>query len=204
MLETPCHLPITYRNTIMASKDDITQEYLSECLDYDQETGDLVWKIRPLSHFHCVKNAENWNTEHALNIAGNVIKNVSNKSYLTINISSAQFLAHRLIFVIMSGSWPKLEVDHIDGNGLNNAWSNLREASKTENNRNARLRSDNPSGRLGLIKPKNRKKWMASIGVNGETIILGWYKSKQAAIIRRIAGELKYGYHPNHGTIRPL
>ncbi|MEG7750695.1 HNH endonuclease, partial [Listeria monocytogenes] len=62
---------------------------------------------------------------------------------------------HRQIMGEPSG----FEVDHIDGNGLDNRRANLRVASKTQNVRNQRIRQDNTSSFKGVSWSKRRQKW---------------------------------------------
>jgi len=56
-----------------------------------------------------------------------------------------------------------LQVDHIDGDGLNNRRANLRAATQAENNRNARRRSNNTSGFRGVFWDARRQHWRARI-----------------------------------------
>ena len=65
------------------------------------------------------------------------------KGYVYIVINKKKYLAHRLAFFYMTGSFPEKEVDHKDGNKDNNAWNNLREATPRQNmaNRLASKRS---------------------------------------------------------------
>lgn len=63
-------------------------------------------------------------------------------------------------------------VDHVDHDGLNNRRSNLRLATATGNVRNARLRSDNPSGYKGVAQTPSGR-WRARIVVEGKRIWLG-------------------------------
>ncbi len=51
------------------------------------------------------------------------------------------------------------QVDHIDGNGLNNQKENLRACTHTENMRNRRLFKNNTSGFKGVIFDKFSGKW---------------------------------------------
>lgn len=55
---------------------------------------------------------------------------------------------------------------------------------------NTRRRKTNTSGRTGVFYSKNL--WMASIGVNGKTIYLGGFETKEAAIKIRSEAEMKY------------
>lgn len=66
---------------------------------------------------------------------------------------------HRLVL-----SFPKGEqVDHIDGNGLNNTRANLRSCSRRQNRYNSRTNVDNKSGFKGVFWDKNARKYRATI-----------------------------------------
>lgn len=74
-----------------------------------------------------------------------------------------------------------IEVDHIDGDGLNNQLSNLRLATRQENSRNMRKPESNTSGVKGVVWHKKGKKWQAQIKTNGKNIYLGLFTSKEDA-----------------------
>ena len=63
-----------------------------------------------------------------------------------VRIDGRVHLEHRLIFAMVERRWPEPEVDHEDGNGGNNAWSNLREATVAQNRSNVAARSTKKSG----------------------------------------------------------
>lgn len=54
--------------------------------------------------------------------------------------------------------------DHVNGNGLDNRRTNLRDATTGENNCNSRLRSNNTTGFKGVSWHKGRRKWRSYIG----------------------------------------
>jgi len=68
-----------------------------------------------------------------------------------------------------------VQIDHHDGNGLNNTRANLRLATQAENARNARRSRSNTSGLKGVTWHKGARKWMAQISVNGSQKYLGCY-----------------------------
>lgn len=80
----------------------------------------------------------------------------------------------RLHRIIMSAP-DDLAVDHIDCNGLNNRRANLRLATRAENNKNSRMRSDNASGFKGVHWNATYGKWNAQIRVNGKRLSLGYF-----------------------------
>jgi len=84
--------------------------------------------------------------------------------------------AHRLAWFYMTGEWPKYLIDHIDNEGTNNAWRNLREATRITNAHNAKRHKDNSTGYKGVCKITEHI-FMAAIQVNGKRIHLGKYKS---------------------------
>jgi hypothetical protein len=60
-------------------------------------------------------------------------------------------------------------VDHIDGDRLNNQRANLREATRTENNCNSKMRKHNTSGHKGVYWHAQRGKWHAQVTLHGKT-----------------------------------
>lgn len=74
--------------------------------------------------------------------------------------------------------WP--EVDHIDGDGLNNTRTNLRPATRSQNNGNARRRL-NISGYKGVSWQKRDRIWYARIQLHGQKRYLGGFKTAEDA-----------------------
>lgn len=99
-------------------------------------------------------------------------------------------MMHRSI----KGARVGFEVDHADGNGLNNTRGNLRECSTAENQQNAKRRVDNASGFRGVHWHTKQKKWRAVICINGKTTHLGSFASaRQAAAAYLRAAREKFG-----------
>ncbi len=84
---------------------------------------------------------------------------------------------HREIMRPLKGE----QVDHVDGDGLNNQRYNLRTASHAENVRNRGKQKNNTSGFKGVKWNGAAKKWEAKIGVDGKDVYLGVYTSKEIA-----------------------
>lgn len=101
--------------------------------------------------------------------------------------SPQHIFLHRFIL----GTKPGISVDHIDGNGLNNQKSNLRECTMSQNIANSRRRRDNTSGYKGVHWHKGykypsgawriRPKWSARISLKGKRISLGYFTTKEEA-----------------------
>jgi hypothetical protein len=92
-------------------------------------------------------------------------------------IGSQKIHMHRVITNAPLG----MDVDHIDGDGLNNQRSNLRVCSKQENHWNQGLNRNSTSGFKGVVWHKWARKWQAHIRVNGKRLYLGLFNDKTAA-----------------------
>jgi hypothetical protein len=97
--------------------------------------------------------------------------------YVQVLINGEAYLAHRIIWKMMKGYDP-IEVDHEDTDPGNNKWSNLREATSAEQNRNRKLSIRNKTGVKGVCWESARCKWRATIGSDNPKrgYILLWIK----------------------------
>jgi len=74
-----------------------------------------------------------------------------------------------------------LKADHIDGNGLNNRKSNLRNCTQEQNSRNQRPQTGGTSAYKGVFWHKASVKWQAQIGYKYLRKHLGYFDSEQEA-----------------------
>lgn len=115
----------------------------------------------------------------------------------TYNGVTRQFFAHRYAFWLMNG-FIRDEIDHIDRNPSNNRISNLRIATRSQNQFNNGLRPDNNSGVTGVSKAQGGK-WRARISKNGKPILIGTFSKKEDAIAARSSAEIEL-----YGEFSPL
>jgi HNH endonuclease len=109
------------------------------------------------------------------------------------NSSSTTELLHRRLMGLHPGDGR--QVDHRNGDKLDNRTSNLREATSCENAQNHhRPPSDNTSGVRGVSWYAASGKWVAQICVNGRTIHGGYHITLEAATAAR--HDLEREYHP--------
>jgi len=181
----------------------LTQEVLKELLHYNPDTGIFTWKYRGRQWFKSERSCNTFNTKHAGQVTGYTTA-ARNKPYLIIGILGVNMLAHRLAFLYMDGVLPCEEVDHINGNGCCNIWSNIRLADKAENAKNRRIPTHNTSGVIGVCWHKATNKWIANITVDQKRKHLGVFEDICDASSARKQAEIKYKFHTNHGQVRPL
>jgi hypothetical protein len=93
---------------------------------------------------------------------------------------------HRFILSITD---PKIQVDHRDGDGLNNQRRNIRRATQAQNSYN-KFQKNNTSGFTGIYRRDNG--WQVSIGGINKRMNLGTFSSKEQAINARRIAEKKY------------
>ena len=162
------------------------RKIIMDRLSYDSRTGIFKWKSRAASHVP--KGAK----------AGTLEKS---SGYVRIKISGRKYRAHRLAWLIVYGSFPPDQLDHINGIRHDNRIINLRAVTHAENSRNRALDIRNKSGYTGITYNKENNKWLAKIGGTNKRVHLGNFENLEDAVEARRIAEINYNYHPNHGRV---
>lgn len=131
-----------------------------ERLHYDPETGAFIWKVKPAGP---VK-------------AGSPAGTINSKGYRVILINWKTYVAHRLAWLYVYGEWPSVQVDHINGDKADNRLANLRLATNSQNQANRGPQKRNKSGVKGVFWNRARRRWVASIRVDGKLKHIGEYR----------------------------
>lgn len=162
----------------------ITQELLKSRFHYDPETGYFTRK-----HEHGL--VDGWRRLGGLRMSGR-------HRYREICIDEGRYYEHILAFVYMVGRLPEGCIDHIDGDGENNKWSNLREATHQQNLWNKKTKPTTASKVKGAYLEAGR--YASRIRCNGVDYYLGRYDTaEQANAVYRQAAVALFGEYANGG-----
>lgn len=151
----------------------LTHEYLRETLHYSIITGQFYW-LKSVGRRVKV---------------GDVAGSLEASGYKRIRINRKLYLAHRLAWFWVMGSFPENDTDHVNGIKDANQWLNLREATRSQNMCNTCMQSNNTSGYKGVYWNKRDEKWMAYITLNKKTKHLGYFDDIEAAYTERLKAE---------------
>lgn len=148
--------------------------YLMEIFDYDPLTGKLSWKDP---------------NRYVKEVGSKARKN---NAYKQVIVDGKLYLAHRLIWLMVTGDEPQGFIDHVNRVRSDNRFVNLRQCTRSENCMNTSRRSCNKSGFVGVFWLSRYKKWKAYITANGKQNYLGVFSNLEDAIEARRLGELKF------------
>lgn len=144
----------------------LTAKRLRQHLQYVPETGEFWWLIR--------RHKRRLDRQ-----AGTIVTvGKSPQTVRAITIDGQRYYAHVLAWVWMTGHWPKTTIDHWDQDTLNNRWSNLRQATRSEQNMNRRPARPGLTG-ASFHKPSGL--WQAYIKQGGKRTQLGYFKTAEEA-----------------------
>jgi len=175
----------------MRPRDHVAVEYLLSAVTYDPETGIVRWKYRE-------DMPTSWNGR----FPGKVVGTTNESDYIFFMIKGRRIAAHRAAWAIMTGVWPKFEVDHWDTVKSNNSWGNLRDATAPQNRRNRGRNANNTSGYKGVTYCKLTGRWSATIGYDGTHHYLGRRDTPEAAFeLYRAAAEIHHQDFVNLGEL---
>ena len=141
-------------------------EALSAKLEYSPNDGSFVYN-------------DNYNSVAR---KGKLAGSINSRGYWQIGIrvkgELKMLTAHRLAWFITHGELPNI-IDHIDGNKINNAISNLRSCTYLQNVYNTGKKPNNKVVFRGVSRVN--KKWRARIRVNGINKHLGMFDTAEEA-----------------------
>jgi hypothetical protein len=153
----------------------LAQDQLRELLKYDARKGVVTWK-----------------RSRGCRRAGQRASYLDKSGYRRIRIDKARYAESRVIWLLRTGTDPgNQQVDHRDGNKANNRFRNLRLATRSLNQANARRSKRNKTGAKGVCLGKSGK-YVAQIRKDAKTMYLGTFPSIAEAqeAYRRAAIEL--------------
>jgi HNH endonuclease len=117
--------------------------------------------------------------------------------YWQVKVGKKSMWSHKIIFAIHHGYFAK-QIDHIDGNKLNNRIENLRESTSQQNHWNVGVSKNNKSGYKNIYFQNNR--WRVMMRIDKKMTQIGSYEDIELAQL--VAIEARNKYHKefaNHG-----
>ena len=123
----------------------ITQSELKSQLHYDHETG-LFTRLKINNRKYRI---------------GELAGTINAYGYIDIKLNNITYKAHRLAWFYMTGAWPKQFIDHINMIRNDNAFNNLREATRNQNVYNRNKLITNTSGHKNVNWCKRTNKLVA-------------------------------------------
>ena len=151
-------------------KSDVTQESLRNLLEYSSITGRFTWKVKASTRETIGSNAGS-----------------DRNGYRRIVINKSCYMAHRLAWLYVHGEWPNGEIDHVNRIRNDNRIDNLRIATRSQNQSNIGVLSNNKCGFRGVSWHKASKAWRATIRLDDKEEHLGIFPAPELAAIARNA-----------------
>lgn len=155
-----------------------------ECLHYNQNTGIIT----------C---ARKYSTR---SVVGAEVGTLNPDGYRRIQYKNKVYMAHRVAWLLHYGSWPDKEVDHVDGNKLNNAISNLRCVHTKDNCKNRGVSKHNKTGHPGVQFDSATGKWRVQFRINKKNKHFGLFEDFNEAVDVAREQYIHHGFSERHST----
>ena len=172
----------------------ITRKDVLNNFTYDKELGGLLWSVDRGSNKVKGINAGTVHTDNR--------KGKGERKEIRIKFNNVTYPVHRLVWLYIHGEWPD-EIDHLDGDTLNNKLENLRSCTRLDNQKNIKVRKDTKTGINGVGVQKSTGRYQVRIVIDYDggrrRKFLGYFDQIWDAICVRKSADNKYNYHLNHG-----
>jgi len=149
-------------NTPRPAREVLTADRLRKLLSYNPATGIFRWRVSRSG----VKAGK---------VAGRAR---GRKGYCQICVDRKFYQAGRLAWLYMTDKWPKLEINHINGNRSDTRWDNLREVTRSQ--KAASTPTHNKLGARGVWITRTGK-YAARITLDGKRTHLGLFETLEDA-----------------------
>lgn len=140
-------------------------------------------RLKHLLTYNCVTGVfTNRVQRNSRSLAGSRCGHVTPAGYIEIRIDGCAYLAHRLAWLYVHGTFPTNQIDHLNGVKNDNRISNLKDVTQQLNQQNqGKAHRDNKSGLLGVCWNEREKAFRAYITVNKNQRIIGRFATKEEA-----------------------
>lgn len=156
-----------------------SKSQVEKIMQYDPKTGKLTYLM-----------------QRGPRAAGDEVGVVNDQGYRIIYLFGRRYRASWVANLLMTGKWPRCEMDHINRCPSDDRWCNLREATRLQNCQN--MSRTNRFGLRGVSQRQGTKTFAAKIRLAGKHIYLGSFSSAKDAhaayliAARRLHGEFAY------------
>jgi len=153
---------------------------VSEAIEYNPDTGLMIWKRRPESHFAKGRHGQyatmkGWNSRHA----GKPAAAISHGSdgFLQAILFGRRILAHHVAWCIHKMEWSKLPIIHANGDKTDNRSFNLEQTGVPHIYWGQKIQTNNTSGVKGVSWHKGSNRWQARLMRFGVSHHAGYFST---------------------------
>lgn len=178
-----------------------TPAIIRELLDYNPETGVLIWRKRESRWFNSDHRMKWWNTRFAGKRAGSLRRRKTGYTFRALMIFNRIIAEHQVVWMWMTDTPLPEEIDHINQDATDNRWLNLRASDRLRNKHNRSLPINSSTGVMGVcfIPTRKARPWKAHCFYRGERNHLGYHHTKEEAARAVAQFREGKGFSKQHG-----
>lgn len=124
-------------------------------------------------------------TKHHANLVGHEAGSArattrGDKRYWYVKVDSVALKRSHIVFLFATGKWPDLQIDHINGDSLDDRSLNLREVTPTQNAWNHKRRRKKAATPMG-VRQMASGRYQARIACDKKQIVIGTFDTPHQA-----------------------